>query len=80
MIYYGLTLNSNAFESFSIFVPYCFGKGMEVPVICLLIVLLLKAGRRLTLLILELICGVALLAAVAIPKDARITIGSFLTG
>ena len=53
---------------------------MEVPVICLLIVLLLKAGRRLTLLILELICGVALLAAVAIPKDARITIGSFLTG
>ncbi len=41
--------------------------AMEFPAIVLVIVLLLKAGRRLTLLILYVICGVSLLGTMAIP-------------
>ena len=40
----------------------------EFPAIILVIILLLKAGRRLTLLILYLICGFSLLATMAIPE------------
>ena len=41
---------------------------MEFPACFLVIILLLKAGRRLTLLILYLICGFSLLATMAIPE------------
>ena len=48
--------------------------AMEFPAIILVIILLLKAGRRLTLLILYLICGFSLLATMAIPE--YVVIGS----
>jgi len=68
MIYYGLTLNSNNVGG-SLFQIYCFGKGLEFPAILLVIFLLLRAGRRLTLLILYVICGFSLLGTLLIPKE-----------
>ena len=47
---------------------YVYVTAMEFPAIILVIVLLLKTGRRLTLLILYLICGFSLLATMAIPR------------
>ena len=41
--------------------------GMEFPAIILMIFFLLRAGRRITLLTLYIICGVALLGTMAIP-------------
>ena len=42
--------------------------GMEFPAGILVIIVLLRAGRRLTLLILYVICGSALLGTTLIPK------------
>ena len=41
---------------------------MEFPAGIMVIILLLRAGRRLTLLILYVICGLALLGTTIIPK------------
>ena len=41
--------------------------AMEFPAIILMIFFLLRAGRRITLLTLYIICGVALLGTMAIP-------------
>ena len=45
-------------------IPYI--AAMEFPAIILVIILLLKAGRRLTLLILYLTCSLALLSTMAV--------------
>ena len=42
--------------------------AMEFPAIIIMIFFLLRAGRRITLLTLYVICGVALLGTWAIPK------------
>ena len=49
-IYYGLTLNSNTLGT-ELFTTFSIGKLLEFPSITLVIFLLLKTGRRLTLIL-----------------------------
>ena len=49
LIYYGLTLNSNTLGT-ELFTTFSIGKLLEFPSITLVIFLLLKTGRRLTLI------------------------------
>ena len=65
LVYYGLTLNSN--KKGSLFVYFSLGKVVEFPAITLVIILLLKAGRRNTLLILYFVCGMSLVASILAP-------------
>ena len=83
LIYYGLTLNSNDFgASLFVYYSFGKGMqknqnaisdfillilGMEFPAIILMIFFLLRAGRRITLLTLYIICWVALLGSMEIP-------------
>ena len=62
LVYYGLTLNSN--KKGSLFVYFSLGKAMEFPALALVILLLLKSGRRITLLILYFVCGLSLVSSI----------------
>jgi len=68
LIYYGLTLNSNSLGA-SLFVYQAVGKALEFPSITLVIFLLLKAGRRITLMVFYTICGLSLILTMAIPLN-----------
>ena len=50
LIYYGLTLNSNDLGT-ELFTTFSIGKSLEFPSITLVIFLLLKTGRRITLIL-----------------------------
>ena len=50
LIYYGLTLNSNTLGT-ELFTTFSIGKLLEFPSITLVIFLLLKTGRRITLIL-----------------------------
>ena len=50
LIYYGLTLNSNDLGT-DLFTTFSIGKSLEFPSITLVIFLLLKTGRRITLIL-----------------------------
>jgi len=60
LIYYGLTLNSNTLGT-ELFTTFSIGKLLEFPSITLVIFLLLRAGRRVTLLGFYTLGGLALL-------------------
>lgn len=50
LIYYGLTLNSNTLGT-ELFTTFSIGKLLEFPSITIVIILLLKTGRRITLIL-----------------------------
>jgi len=66
LIYYGLTLNSNTLST-DLFTTFTIGKALEFPSITLVIFLLIKAGRRLTLILFYTMAGVSLTGTIFIP-------------
>jgi len=66
LIYYGLTLNSNTLST-DLFTTFTIGKALEFPSISLVIFLLIKAGRRLTLILFYTLAGVSLTGTIFIP-------------
>merc|ERR1712212_1348928 len=66
LIYYGLTLNSNTLST-DLFTTFTIGKALEFPSITLVIFLLIKAGRRLTLILYYTMAGVSLTGTIFIP-------------
>merc|ERR1719347_697357 len=67
-IYYGLTLNSNTLGT-DLFTTFSIGKLLEFPSITLVIILLLKAGRRISLVIFYSLAGVSLSLTMFIPLN-----------
>merc|ERR1719184_630868 len=67
-IYYGLTLNSNTLGT-DLFTTFCIGKLLEFPSITLVIFLLLKAGRRVTMMIFYTLGGLCLTLTIFIPLN-----------
>eukprot|EP00088_Acartia_fossae_P014886 TRINITY_DN18038_c0_g1_i1.p1 TRINITY_DN18038_c0_g1~~TRINITY_DN18038_c0_g1_i1.p1 ORF type:complete len:399 (-),score=52.45 TRINITY_DN18038_c0_g1_i1:31-1227(-) len=68
LIYYGLTLNSNNLGA-SLFVYQAVGKALEFPGITLVIFMLLKTGRRLTLMIYYTFGGICLILTMFVPLN-----------
>merc|ERR1719184_489952 len=68
LIYYGLTLNSNSLGT-DLFTTFSIGKLMEFPSITLVIFLLLKAGRRITMMLLYALGGICLILTIFIPLN-----------
>merc|ERR1719186_2371364 len=68
LIYYGLTLNSNTLGT-NLFTTFTIGKALEFPSITLVIVLLLKTGRRTTLMLFYFLGGVSLTLTMFIPLN-----------
>jgi len=68
LVYYGLTLNSNDL-GVSIFVYSAIGKALEFPSITIVILMLLKTGRRITLMIFYTLGGVCLMMTMFVPLN-----------
>eukprot|EP00092_Neocalanus_flemingeri_P007851 GFUD01008476.1.p1 GENE.GFUD01008476.1~~GFUD01008476.1.p1 ORF type:complete len:593 (+),score=112.20 GFUD01008476.1:105-1883(+) len=68
LIYYGLTLNSNTLGT-DLFTTFSIGKLLEFPSITLVIFLLLKTGRRITLMVFYGLGGVSLTLTMFIPLN-----------
>eukprot|EP00091_Calanus_sinicus_P016779 TRINITY_DN36338_c0_g1_i1.p1 TRINITY_DN36338_c0_g1~~TRINITY_DN36338_c0_g1_i1.p1 ORF type:complete len:217 (+),score=39.24 TRINITY_DN36338_c0_g1_i1:243-893(+) len=68
LIYYGLTLNSNTLGT-DLFLTFSIGKLLEFPSITLVIFLLLKTGRRITLMVFYGLGGVCLTLTMFVPLN-----------
>jgi len=68
LIYYGLTLNSNSLGA-SLFLYQSVGKILEFPTITIVIMMLLKSGRRITLMIFYSLGGVCLILTMFVPLN-----------
>jgi len=68
LIYYGLTLNSNTLGT-ELFTTFSIGKLLEFPSISLVIFLLLKTGRRITLILFYGLGGISLTLTYFIPLN-----------
>eukprot|EP00090_Calanus_glacialis_P000129 TRINITY_DN10082_c0_g1_i1.p1 TRINITY_DN10082_c0_g1~~TRINITY_DN10082_c0_g1_i1.p1 ORF type:complete len:591 (-),score=101.96 TRINITY_DN10082_c0_g1_i1:22-1794(-) len=68
LIYYGLTLNSNTLGT-DLFTTFSIGKLLEFPSITLVIFLLLKTGRRITLMVFYGLGGVCLTLTMFVPLN-----------
>jgi len=68
LIYYGLTLNSNSLGT-DLFTTFCIGKLLEFPSITLVICLLLKTGRRSTMMLFYWLGGISLTLTMFIPLN-----------
>jgi len=66
LIYYGLTLNSNTLGT-ELFTTFSIGKLLEFPTITLVIFLLLKSGRRITLIMFYCCSGLSLVLTYFVP-------------
>lgn len=69
LIYYGLTLNSNKLGGgkSSLFLYFSLGKTLEFPAISIIIFVLLRGGRRATIITFYSIAGISLLLTYVIP-------------
>jgi len=68
LIYYGLTLNSNTLGT-ELFTTFSIGKLLEFPSITLVIFLLLKTGRRITLILFYSLAGASLCLTFFVPLN-----------
>ena len=68
LIYYGLTLNSNTLGT-ELFTTFSIGKLLEFPSITIVIILLLKTGRRITLILFYSLAGVSLCLTYFVPLN-----------
>lgn len=68
LIYYGLTLNSNTLGT-DLFLTFSIGKLLEFPSITIVIFLLLKTGRRITLILFYSLAGISLCLTYFVPLN-----------
>jgi len=68
LTYYGLTLNSNNLGA-SVFIYVAIGKILEFPAITIVILLLLRTGRRWTLMVFYTLGGISLMLILLIPLN-----------
>uniref|UniRef100_A0A0K2UKU6 Major facilitator superfamily (MFS) profile domain-containing protein n=1 Tax=Lepeophtheirus salmonis TaxID=72036 RepID=A0A0K2UKU6_LEPSM len=68
LVYYGLTLNSNDSGGASIFIYFSAGKLIEIPAVAIVIILVLKTGRRFSCMLLFFGGGICLLSTMFIQK------------